>query len=138
MFVCCKCRFLTDSNKGASVRIHVAQNEVHEARSKTAETEFCHCFCLFYCLSCEWRDGVVDEKLNFILYWSVLKRRTLKMKITKHNVANISVNILNSAVTNIILIENLISAMHFFFSELDALWLSELSVPCHRESRSIN
>lgn len=43
------------------------------------------------------------------------------MKITKHNVANISVNILNSAVTNIILIENLISAMHFFFSELDAL-----------------
>lgn len=42
------------------------------------------------------------------------------MKITKHNVANISVNILNSAVTNI-LIDNLISAMHFFFSELDAL-----------------
>lgn len=33
-FNCCKCRFLRDSNKSASVRIHVAQNEVCEARSK--------------------------------------------------------------------------------------------------------
>ena len=40
----------------------------------------------------EWKDCVVDEKSELSFYIQVyLKRRTLNMKITKRDVANISV-----------------------------------------------
>lgn len=89
-FVRCECRFLTDSNKSASVRAHVAQNETREVRTKTAKTEFCRLSERTVCLM---------KTLNFILYSSVLKRRTLKMKITK--CCKYYVNILNSELVTV-------------------------------------
>ena len=77
------------------------EDSVKVKKTTTSNSEFCFCVCC--CLSLEWKDCLVDENLNFILYSSVLKKRkTLKMKVTNPDVANIYVYIWNSKVTVIL------------------------------------
>lgn len=59
--------------------IHVAQNEMlgqREARTlKLQKLDFVFVSVVVWS---EWKDGVADENLSFILHSSVLKMRTLK------------------------------------------------------------